>query len=109
MLAAFSPAVVTHAAARALSPCTVTAFVTDAAPVPLGPPKGPVWVVPEIVNIPYIAESPNTALVPPTVLPDATVIVVVALVSFTGEATFHLIVIVPVAVDGPSRPVQAFV
>jgi hypothetical protein len=75
----------------------VSALVNDAAPLPLGPLNGPDWVVPEMLNEPYIVLSPNGATVPPTTLPAAMLLAVVALVSFW--TVFHLMVIVPVDDD----------
>src|SRR5262245_6592813 len=81
-----------HWPPRLVVPSTVSALVNDAVPVPLGPLKGPDWVVPEMLNEPYIALSPNGATVPPTTFPAATLMVVVALVSLmvahrSGEAS----------------------
>jgi hypothetical protein len=95
-VAAFRPFRPVHWPVRFATPSTVSAFVNEAAPVPLGPPNDPVWLVPEMLNEPYVAASENGVAVPPLTLPEATVMTVVASSSPTSPEVFHLIVIVPV-------------
>src|SRR5262249_54528807 len=93
--------------ARTPRPCAVSDFVNEPAPVPLAPPNGPVWVVPLMLNVPYVAPSENGLEVPPLTFPLAIVTSGVPLPSFS--VVLHFTVIEPVALDGPSNDTQSLV